>query len=264
VWVRPYGGLVTLSAGTSRVSGVRVGPTGGLHIVYADDLKLFSLKAWNLYLEHPFFTALGSGDLERKSFRFWLEQDLPYVDVYGQVRDVLAAKLADDDRYSDLLPEIDALWKTLPGTQETLFEIEMLHLLGVEAGPVDRFAARRSRDGYMNHLTQVAIDGSAAHISAAMLPCEWGFTEMGRRLNATRSADLDPIYSKWIDYYVTEGQVRNTDVSLAAYERAAEIASPQEREECKQIFLRSVRHQILVLDAAWHAVDPWPDETDDR
>jgi thiaminase/transcriptional activator TenA len=206
----------------------------------------------------------GVLSLSRQSFQFWLEQDLPYVDEYQCARDILADKLRGDDAFEDLLPEIDATWRTLPGVQETSFEIEMLQLIGVRPAEVTFLSARRSREGYINHLRLAALAGNIADLAAAMLPCELGFTEMAQRVNAVRSPELDSIYSKWLDYYLTDEQQRNTDVSVLVLERAAESLTAEEREHCQQVFLRSVQHQILVLDAAWRASDPWPGDAPDN
>lgn len=227
-------------------------------MTFLEELKVRSADTWVLYLEHDFFTELALGSLNRQSFQFWLEQDLPYVDEYQRARDILANKLRDDGAFEDLLPEIDATWRTLPGAQETSFEIEMLQLIGVRPAAVTFLSARRSREGYINHLRLAALTGNIADLAAAMLPCELGFTEMAQRVKAVRSHDLDPIYSKWLDYYLTGEQQRNTDVSVLVLERAVESLTAEEREHCQQVFLRSVQHQILVLDAAWHANDPWP------
>jgi len=227
-------------------------------MTFVDELKVRFADTWALYLRHDFFTNLAQGSLSRQSFQFWLEQDLPYVDEYQRARDTLADKLRGDDVFEDLLPEIDATWRTLPGAQETSFEIEMLQLMGVRPPEVTFLSARRSREGYINHLRLAALTGNIADLAAAMLPCELGFTEMAQRVNAVRSPELDSTYSKWLDYYLTDEQQRNTDVSVVVLERAVESLTAEEREHCQQVFLRSVQHQILVLDAAWHASDPWP------
>ena len=233
-------------------------------MAFVDELKIRFADTWALYLEHDFFTNLAMGSLSRQSFQFWLEQDLPYVDEYQRARDILADKLRGDGAFEDFLPEIDATWRTLPGTQETTFEIEMLQLIGVHPAEVTFLSARRSREGYINHLRLAALAGNIADLAAVMLPCELGFTEMAQRVNAVRSPELDSVYSKWLDYYLTDEQQRNTDVSVLVLERAVESLTAEEREHCQQVFLRSVQHQILVLDAAWRASDPWPGDAPDN
>lgn len=218
-------------------------------------------RAWDLYIDHAFFGAIADGTLARERFTFWLEQDLPYVEEYSRARSVLAQRVAADSRFDDLAGAVSAdEWNLYPGEQESAFELEMLKSIGWEPAPIGRFDARPAREAYINHVARAALEGCVGEVVCALLPCEWGFTEMGRRMSETRVADLSPVYARWIEYYTSPEQLRNTVLSLQLLERAAQVADEEERYQMKHIFHRSVQHQIAVLDAAWAAADPWPDE----
>jgi thiaminase/transcriptional activator TenA len=230
-------------------------------MAFSDKLVARTGRGWERYQRHPFFDALADGSLTRDQFRFWLEQDIPYVAEYGRAREVLAHKVAADPAFAELNAVVEAgSWVDYAGELEISFEFEMLRRIGVEPERLGRFDALPAREGYLNHVARTALEGSLGELVCALLPCEWGFSEMAERLTGNRVPDLDPVYSDWIDYYTAAEQVANTELSLRILERAAEITTPEEREQMALVFQRSVSHQIAVLDAAWLTADPWPEE----
>jgi thiaminase (transcriptional activator TenA) len=228
---------------------------------FSDELLATAARGWELYLGHPFFADLADGTLSHEQLRFWLEQDLPYVAEYARARAVLAMQVRADYRFGDLVAGLEGgEWESYAGELEIGFELGMLKRLSVEVGAPSRFDARPAREGYMNHVARAALEGDIGEIVCALLPCEWGFTQMGAQLGATRAPELDDLYESWIDYYTSPEQLSNTELSLAILERAAEVATDEQRDVMRIVFRRSVQHQLAVLDAAHAMSDPWPDE----
>ncbi len=55
---------------------------------------------------------------------------------------------------------------------------------------------------YTNHLLAIASRGSFAERLAAVLPCYWIYSEVGKELKRRGSRDAD--YQRWIDQYSGE------------------------------------------------------------
>jgi thiaminase/transcriptional activator TenA len=228
---------------------------------FADEVRASAADAWRIYVEHPFFAAIADGSITFEQLRFWLEQDLPYLADYEFVRERIVARVQADRAFAALAPSIATPdWVDVAGKAEVGFEQELLEMIGAGQQVIRRFDARPAREGYMNHIVRAGYEGTLGEMVAALLPCEWGFTEMAARLEIDRVDDLHPALDRWIAYYTSDEQRQNTDASVALLERVGELAAVEERERIKKTFLLSVRHQIAVLDAAWKTLDPWPEE----
>src|SRR5439155_8866563 len=53
---------------------------------------------------------------------------------------------------------------------------------------------------YTDYLLRTAALGDFAELAAALLPCMWGYSELGRRL-AERGRPRHELYARWIDMY---------------------------------------------------------------
>src|ERR671913_10885 len=80
--------------------------------------------------------------------------------------------------------------------QDYLFLIEYCRLFGLAAGR----APDLETIGRFADLLRVAATGDFAELAAALLPCMWGFSEIGRTLQV-RGLPPEPRYAKWIETY---------------------------------------------------------------
>lgn len=219
--------------------------------------------AWQAYVEHPLFEAIGDGSVREGQLRFWLLQDIPYLADYVSARQAIAAGLAADPGLRELAERVRADgWADEPGENEEVdFEVELCELLGIsDLVERDPYAARPAREGYMNHIARTVAAGHLATMVAAILPCEWGFTEMGERLATRPMSGLPALNRRWIEYYASDEQRARTAVSLDLADALWTRASSEDRLGMRRAFERSVQHQLAVLDAAWREYDPWPAE----
>lgn len=227
----------------------------------SNQVRAFADEAWARFVDHAFFAAIGDGSLSLEQLRFWLEQDLPYLADYESVRTKIAARVNEDPAYRDLAEHVAwDEWVDQAGEGEVAFEYELLALVGAGRPVIGRFEARPSREAYMNHIVRVGHEGTIGEMIAALLPCDWGFTETGGRLETKAESNLHPAFALWIEYYTSPAQRANTETSISVLDRAGTLADAAERDRIGWIFLRSVQHQIAVLDAAWRVADPWPEE----
>jgi thiaminase/transcriptional activator TenA len=87
--------------------------------------------------------------------------------------------------------------------------------------------------GYTDFLVRTAAQGDFAELVASLLPCMWGFSEIGQRL-AEGGRPSDECYAKWIDMYssaefaelATWGAARSPTAWQASYPRKFGSGSP--------------------------------------
>lgn len=200
---------------------------------------------WAAYLRHPWMEAIHDGSLTRAQFGFFLAQDMPYQRDFLQAL-VLAASKSND-------PDTLLQWRGFIA-DEADFEAGLLDDLQIP-WTFDRWAAGPAREGYMNHLIRVAHEGSVGEIYASLLPCAAGFT--GAMAEPSDKTGLDPLYVRWLEYYERPEQFAFSSALVQAFEASLADASAQEVQWARMICMRSVQHQIAVLDAAWVASDEW-------
>ena len=207
-----------------------------------------SPRLWQDYLHHPWMDAIHAGTLTLDQFRFFLTQDMPYQTDFLQA---LLLGASRSDRPADWLWVRDMI------AAEADFEESLLAELGSTSSR-DRWTAGPAREGYMNHLVRVALEGSPANIAAALLPCAAGFT--GAMAEPADVSGHHPLYQRWLRYYERPEQGAVSTRLVDLFESAIAGAPPEEVEHARMIFVRSLNHQIDVFDAAWRVSDDWRPE----
>ena len=139
-------------------------------------------------LEHPTVAGIARGDLDPEVFRRWLEQDylflLDYVRVFARL-----AWQAPDQHLGDLVDLAHSTWHD---------ELELHRRLAAEfdadlIGAVPGLACA----AYTRFLLDAAADYGRG--LAALLPCMWGYSTLGRLLADKPPADLR--YARWVATY---------------------------------------------------------------
>ncbi|TDB87713.1 transcriptional regulator [Actinomadura sp. KC216] len=181
-------------------------------------------------LKHPTVEGIAQGTLDEAIFRSWLEQDYLFLHDYVRVFSRLAwqapaAHLGDlvDLAYATFHDELD-LHRSLSAS----FDAD---LDGAQKGPA--CAA----------YTSFLLDSAATYADglAALYPCMWGYSTLGRRL--AENPPSDPRYRRWVDTYA--------DPAFAALTaRIAQMinesgADPQTAE---RLFLEGMHHELAFWD----------------
>ncbi len=202
-------------------------------------------------LAHPFVRGIGDGTLPVERFRFYVEQDYVFLIEYGRVLALAVAKGRELDgmaRFAELL--------------HATLNVEMaLHRgyagkFGIAAGDLARVAAAPTTYAYTRHLLATAYAGAAAEIAAALLPCQWGYGQIGRALAAAPPAD-QPLYAEWIAMYAGEDYHALVAGLVEGFDALAAVESAAARERLDQIYLLSSRYEWAFWEMAWR-MERWP------
>ena len=181
-------------------------------------------------LRHPTVEGIARGDLPEPVFRSWLEQDylflLDYVRVFARL-----AWQAPDGHLGDLVDLAHA----------TLHDELALHRSLAAEFDADLFDATKGPAcaAYTRFLLDAAADYGDG--LAALLPCMWGYSELGAAL--ARHPPVDPRYARWVQTYA--------DPAFAALARRCavmldEAASDVARAEA--LFREGMAHELAFWD----------------
>ena len=185
-------------------------------------------------LAHPTVAGIARGDLDPAVFRAWLEQDylflLDYVRVFARL-----AWQAPQQHLPDLVDLAHSTWHDELSLHRELAADFDADLFGAIAGPVTT--------AYTRFLLHAAADYGRG--LAALLPCMWGYSTLGRRLAGRPPAE--PRYARWIATYADPGFRGLADRCAQMLDEAHALNLVDERV-ATAAFDEALRHELAFWD----------------
>lgn len=217
---------------------------------FSDELRADATPIWEAQLAHPFVRGIGDGTLAAEPFRHFVRQDYLYLVEYARLFALAAARapsLALMERFAEL-------------ARATLADEMGLHRSfaaewGISAEELEAERPTATTRGYTDFLLRTAALGDVAELVAALLPCMWGYSEVGRALAAAGKPEHE-LYARWIDVYADEEFARLAGWCREACDGAADGAGAAGRERMREAFLTSSRYELAFFDASWRLEPP--------
>ena len=112
---------------------------------------------------------------------------------------------------------------------------------------------------YTHYMLQVAQNGTLAELVAALLPCMWSYSEIGKELAEIPGALEHEFYGEWVEMYSSKefGELSNWLKDLM--NKLAIGKSEEERKKLEEIFLNTSRFEFLFWDMAYRG-ETWPED----
>lgn len=176
-------------------------------------------------LQHPFNVELGNGNLERRRFIFYMEQDAHYLIGFSRALAFIAARVGSSEVMRHFLNfALGAL----------IAERELhAHFLPSNYSS-DHMEPSPACLGYTHYLIATAATATVEEAVAAILPCFWLYREVGRTIS--RSAEKNNPYALWIDTYASQAFSEGTDLAIALFNEIASRCSRQTLDLMKKSF----------------------------
>jgi len=214
---------------------------------YSEELRRAAEPLWAAQHAHPFVRGIGEGTLEEERFRHYVGQDYLFLIEYGRLLALASARaprLELEQRFAEL-------------ARATLIEEMALHRAyaaewGISPQALERERPTATTRAYTDFLLRTACLGDFAELVAALLPCMWGYSEIGRRL-AEQGRPSHALYARWIDVYADPEFGRLADWCREVCDEAAEAG---DRDRMLEAFLVSSRHELAFWDASWRLEPP--------
>lgn len=196
----------------------------------------------------PFIRALADGTLERRRFLFYLGQDALYLREYARV-------LAEASRIAPTSAE-QAFWAhSAHGSIAGELALHAAWLTpehGVGAATFDAIPSAETT-AYLDHLRATAFAGDYATLIAAILPCFWLYTDLGRRLHAGEfgeyARDPEHPYASWLATYADPAFTEATRQAIDYVAEAAASVDAAGRSRMFRAFEVSSTHELAFFAA---------------
>ena len=212
---------------------------------FARQLRADGDDLWERQHRHPFVTGIGDGTLPEAAFRFYVRQDYVFLIDYGRLLALGAARA----------PRL-AVMRRFAALAQAILETEMdLHreyaaAWGIGVDELEAEQAAPATAGYVDFLLRTAALGDFAELAAALLPCMWGYAEIGERLGAG-PRPAHPLYSQWIDTYADADFQELAAWSRELVDDAAAEATGAGHERMRRAFLACSHHELAFWESAW-------------
>ena len=164
---------------------------------FSAELRRAADDVWEAQHAHPFVRGIGDGSLPEERFRVYVRQDYLFLIDYGRLLALGAARA----------PRL-AWTRRFAGLAEAVLETEMdLHRelasrWGISVVELEAEPAAPATTAYCDFLLRTAALGDFPELVAALLPCMWGYAEIGERL-AAAGPPAHEGYAEWIAMYAS-------------------------------------------------------------
>ncbi len=206
---------------------------------------------WEAQHQHPFVRGIGDGTLGLERFQFWLRQDYVFLIEYARLLALATARSPDLEtmtRFATLLKE----------TVETEMNLHRAYAaeFGISHEQLEREPTAPTTRGYTDFLLRVAATGDFAELVAALLPCMWAFSEIGRRL-AMQPAPSENRYARWIAMYSSREFAELAEWCRDLLDSLAAGLPERDLQKLEAAFLTSSRYEWQFWEMAWK-MELWP------
>jgi thiaminase/transcriptional activator TenA len=212
---------------------------------FSDELRHAAADLWEAQYRHPFVRGIRDGTLDPDRFRFFVRQDYLFLIEYGRLLALACARA----------PRLELMERLAELAQSTLRTEMDLHRAYAAAWGISPDSLEHERPqpvtrGYTDFLLRTAALGDFGELIAALLPCMWGYSEVGQRLaeSEPRAADR---YRRWIEMYSGEEFAAQARWCREVCDEAATGLAEAGRGRMRDAFLTSSRYELDFFDQAW-------------
>jgi thiaminase/transcriptional activator TenA len=194
-------------------------------------------------LAHPTVRGIADGTLDEERFRAWLVQDYLFLLDYVRLFALAAARA----------PDAETLGRLVDLAHSTFHEELSLHRsyaaeFGLGETDLEGSAKSRTCAAYTDFLLRTAAAADFAEIVAALLPCMWGYSELGRAM-AARSLPDEPRYRQWVQAYADPSFAELAAWCVDLLDRTTEGLPQARLAACERAFLTALDHELAFWDA---------------
>ena len=219
---------------------------------FSEEMRRQCAEIWDTEHSHPLVSGIGDGTLELDKFRYYMRQDYIYLIDFCRVIALAAAKTQDVEDMGWFASLLDETLNTEMALHVSFcedFGISEAELLATQPSPTTQ--------AYTRFLLQTAYRGSIGEISSAILPCMWGYSEIGKMLYDRGVPEGAPLYTRWIEMYNSQEFADLAARMRQFLDRIAGECGESELERMREAFVTGSRYEYMFWDAAWR-MEEWP------
>lgn len=197
-------------------------------------------------------TGIGDGSLDLDRFKYYMRQDYIFLVDFCRAISLAVAKAHDLEDMAWFARLLDETLNT-----EMSLHVSFCEDFGITEAELRATEPSPTTHAYTRHLIKTAFSGSAVDIAVAILPCAWGYSEIGQMLHAQGPPAKQPLYQRWIEMYNSDEIAELAEWLRSFIDRMASQSGENELASMEKTFLLSSRYEFMFWDAAYRLED-WP------
>jgi thiaminase/transcriptional activator TenA len=208
------------------------------------ELRERGKPVWRCATSHPMVQQIGAGTLPHETFRRYFGQNVLYLGDYARAIGLIIGKAPD-------LAAVDVLSRFLRqivGTEIPANLAFLSRLGGTAEKAEDPASMLPTTYAYTRHLLYTCAQGTCAEGLAAVLPCQWSYGELARRLMISPPAD--PVYADWIAMFGNDDYGALVDETTGLLDRLADRLTGA-MQRLALAFDISTRYEVQFWDMAY-------------
>jgi thiaminase (transcriptional activator TenA) len=215
---------------------------------FSHELRQAAAEVWEAQHEHPFVRGIGEGTLDPERFRFYVRQDYQFLIEYGRLLALACARA----------PRLELMERFAELAHSTLRTEMDLHRAyaaewGISRAELERERPHTTTRAYTDFLLRTAALADFGELVAALLPCMWGYSELGQRL-AQDPRPSEERYARWIELYSGEEFANLARWCREVCDEAADRAGEEGKRRMREAFVASSRYELEFWEQAWRSV----------
>lgn len=206
---------------------------------------------WQAQHDHAFVRGIGDGSLDPEKFGYWLRQDYLYLIDYSRLFGAAVLRAPD-------LEAMTRFAELLYGIMVTEMGLHRSYVAGfdITEADLDLETKAPTTQAYTDFLLRTATSGDYAELLGALLPCMWGYNEIGVRL-AQQGVPDDDRYRSWIEMYASDEFTELATWCRQLTDDACAGLPESALQRAQEAFVTSSRYELAFWEMAW-ANERWP------
>ena len=198
-------------------------------------------------LAHPFVSGIGNGTLSVERFKFYVRQDYLYLIQYSRV---LALAVARANQL-EAMGWFSTLLDSTLNSEMKLHE-EYCFQFGITRQDLMSTTIAPTTQNYTQFLINTAYQGTYPELVAALMPCQWGYWEIGDYLARNGVPQEAPLYCQWIQMYASKEFAELAQEIRALADEVAQDAGPLQMATMEQAYLTSLRFEYQFWEMSYN------------
>ncbi len=218
---------------------------------FSDHLRITGNSIWQAQHEHPFVRGIGDGTLDSERFGIWLRQDYLFLIDYARFFALAVVRSPD-------LAAMTTFAKLLHEIMHREMELHRSYCgeFGITPEELEQSTKLPTTQGYTDFLLRTGTTNSYTELLGALLPCMWGYAELGERL-AHQGLPDDDRYRRWINVYADPEFAELAEWGRRLVDDACADLSADRVARVESAFITSSRYELAFWDMAWKR-ETWP------
>lgn len=201
------------------------------------DLKA-NCPAWQAYTQHAFVRQLGDGTLDKACFQHYLKQDYLFLLQFTRA---WALAVYKSDSFAQMRGGQAGINAMLD--MEIALHIDYCAEWGISEAELHHVPESAACVAYTRYVLDCGMTGGLAELYAALLPCIYGYAEIGRNLAAQAQVADNP-YQAWIDMYGSADFYASAEASRQMFDDLAKHVPPEQAARLQHIFDTATRMEV--------------------